>query len=137
MSVLEEGLHAYLANFANLTAKVGTRIYPVHFPQTTIMPCVVYQRIDTPRDLTHDSSGATGDLAHPRIQIEVWAETYEDGKEITDIVRSALNGHTGTLAGGSVSVTIRAALVNNENVEYSPDFELYRFLSDYIIWQEE
>ena len=137
MSVLEEGIYAYLANFANLTAKVGTKIYPIQFPQSTTMPCVVYQRIDTPRDLTHDTSGATGDLTYPRFQFEVWAETYKAGKEITDILRSALNGKTGTLSGGGVSVTIRAALANNETVEYSPEFELYRFLNDYIIWIEE
>jgi gamma-glutamyltranspeptidase len=133
MSVLEEGLTAYLKAYAGLTAKVGQRIYPVKFPQSTTMPCVVFQRIDTPRELTHDSAGATGDLAHPRFQMEVWAETYAAGKEIVDLVRAALNGKKGVMG----SVTIRAALVDNESVEYSTDFELYRFLNDYIIWIQE
>lgn len=133
MSVLEEGLTAYLKAYAGLTALVGSRIYPVKFPQTTTMPCVVFQRIDTPRELTHDSSGAAGDLAHPRFQIEAWSETYHAGKDIVDVLRSALNGKSGDLGG----VTIRAALVDNEAVDYSPEFELYRFYCDYIIWIEE
>jgi hypothetical protein len=137
MSVLEEGIYAYLSTYANLVAKVGVKIYPVRFPQSTTMPCVVYQRIDTPRVLTMDTSGASGDLTNPRFQFEVWAETYKAGKEISDILRAALNGKTGTLSGGGVSVTIRAALASNETVEFSPEFELYRFLNDYIIWQEE
>ncbi|OGO12734.1 MAG: hypothetical protein A2Y53_04885 [Chloroflexi bacterium RBG_16_47_49] len=131
--ILEEGIAAYLLAYAALTAKVGNRIYPIKFPQTTTMPCVVYTRIDTPRELTHDSSGATGDLAHPRLQFEAWAETYDAGKDIVDILRAALNGKVGDVGG----VTVRAALVNDEAVEYSADFELYRFNSDYIIWQQE
>ena len=80
------------------------------------MPCVVFTRIDTPRELTHDMSGSTGTLAQPRFQFEVWSETYEAGKDITDIIRLALNGKTGDTGG----VTIRAALVDNESAEYSP-----------------
>ena len=131
--VLEEGLTAYLKAYAALIALVGAKIYPVRFPQTTTMPCVVFQRIDTPRELTHDTSGATGTLAHPRFQFEVWAETYENGKDIVDVLRAALNGKTGDVGG----VTVRAALVDNESVEYSTDFELYRFTNDYIVWHEE
>ena len=95
MSALEEGLAAYLKAYAALIALVGQRIYPVKFPQTTTMPCVVFTRIDTPRELTHDMSGSTGTLAHPRFQFEVWSETYHAGKDITDILRTALNGKTG------------------------------------------
>ena len=130
---LEEGLFAYLSTYANLVAKVAAWVYPVKFPQDTTMPCVVFQRISTPRELTHDMSGATGTLAHPRIQIEAWSETYHEGKDIVDIIREALNGKTGNMGG----VTIRAALVDDEAVEYSPDFELYRFNCDYILWHEE
>jgi hypothetical protein len=133
MTVLEEGIYSYLSGYAGLVAKVGTRVYPVRFPQSTIMPCVVYQRIDTPRITTMDSSGSSGDLINPRFQFEVWAETYDEAKDICDILRAALNGKTGTMGG----VTIRASLGSNETVEYSPEFELYRFQTDYIIWQEE
>lgn len=133
MSVLEDGIYSYLSGYGALVAKVGTRVYPVRFPQETALPCVVFQRIDTPRELTHDTLGATATLAHPRFQFEVWAETHKAGKEIVDILRAALNGKSGDVGG----VTIRAALVDNENVEWNTDFELYRFQADYIIWQEE
>lgn len=131
--ILEDNLYTFLSTYANLVAKVSTRVYPVRFPQATVMPCVVFQRISTPRELTHDMSGATGTLAHPRFQIEAWSETYDAGKDIVDILREALNGKTGALG----AITIRAALVDDEAVEYSPDFELYRFSCDYLIWHEE
>ena len=134
MAIIETGIAAYLLSYAALTAVVGTRIYPERFPQSTTMPCVIYTRIDTPRELTHDMSGATGTLAHPTFQFEAWGETALICKTITDILRAALNGKTGDMGG----VTVRGALIADERQTiYSPEFELYRRDSDYIIWQEE
>lgn len=137
MTTLEEGLASYLSNFAGLTALVSNRVYPMRIPQNAGVPCVTYQRISTPRELTHQSSGATGDLAHPRFQFDAWAETYATAKSITDQIRAALNGKTGSIGTAPNAVTIRASLVIEELTEYNSEVELYRIMSDYFIWQEE
>ncbi len=137
MTVLEEGLYSYLSGYAGLTALIGTRIYPVRLPQGALLPCLTYQRMTTPRIMTHDTSGMSGTLAEPRLQFDAWAETYKECKDITDQVRAALNGKTGSIGTSPNAVTIRAALVDNELSEYYADVELYRIMSDYIIWQEE
>ena len=133
MATLEEGIVAFLIADADIHAVVEDRIYPMMIPQGATLPCLTYQRISTPRILTHDTSGATGDLTSPRFQFDAWAETQKETKAISDALRKVLNGKTGAMGG----VTIRAALAENEVPEYDPDSELYRGRSDYIIWYEE
>ena len=137
MSVIEEGVIAYLQNYAGLVSLVSTRIYGIRIPQAATMPCVVVNRISTPRITTHQTSGASGDLISPRFQFDAWATTQASAKAITDQLRAALNGHTGSTGGGAVSFTLRAVLASDETIEYDPDAELYRGRSDYIVWHEE
>ena len=139
MTVLEEGLRSYLTGAAcpNLTALIGTRTYPMKIPQGAILPCLVYQRISTPRIMTHDDAGATGTLAYPRFQFDAWAATQKVAKAITDQVRAYLNGKTGEIGTAPNNITIRAALVDGEVPTYDPETKLYRSRSDYIIWQQE
>lgn len=137
VTLLEEGLGSYLSTYAGLVALIGDRVFPMRIPQGGTLPCLTYQRISTPRILTHQSSGATGDLAHPRFQFDAWASTQKAAKLITDQVRAALNGRTGEIGTAPNNITIRAALVENEVPEYIPDVDLNRSRSDYIIWHEE
>jgi len=139
MTMLEEGLLSYLtgASCPNLTALIGTRTYPMRIPQGATLPCLTYQRISTPRILTHQSSGATGDLAHPRFQFDAWASTQKAAKAITDQVRAYLNGKTGEIGTAPNNITIRTALVDGETPEFDPETKIYRSRSDYFIWHEE
>ena len=137
MTVLEEGLFSYLSTYGGLVPLIGARVYPMRIPQGATLPCLTYQRISTPRILTHDSSGATGDLASPRFQFDAWADTQKAAKAITDQVRAAMNGKTGEIGTAPNNITIRAGLVEDEVPEYFPDARLYRSRSDYFIWHEE
>jgi len=134
MATLEEGIVAFLIADASVGAVVDNRIYGMVMPQGATLPCLTYQRISTPRIVTHDSSGATGDLIHPRFQFDAWGVTQKSVKAISDVIRKVLHGKTGALAGG---VSIRAAIADNEEPEFDPDSELWRSRSDYIIWYEE
>ena len=137
MATLEEGLISYLKAYTNLVSLISTRVYHLQKPQTVAYPCVTFQRIDTPRIITHDTSGATGTLARPRIQFDAWAATYASAKAITDVLRAALNGKTGTIGSGSGQVTIRSALVAAEQPTFDEVVEMFRSRSDYIITHEE
>lgn len=135
MITIEEGLTAHLKANAGLTALISTRIYPAFIAQTSSLPCLTYQRISTPRVITHDASGATG-TAHPRFQFDAWAETNASAKAVIDALRAALNGYKGTM--GTVNpVTVQAGIIDDERYEYSPEVKLHRYSADYIIWHEE
>lgn len=137
MTVLEEGLKSYLAGYSGLSALISTRVYHMRIPQGATLPCLTYQRVSTPREITHDISGSSGALAHPRFQFDAWAATYASAKAITDQVRAALHGKKGSIGTAPNSITIRAALVQDERPSYEADVDLYRSQSDYAIWMEE
>jgi len=135
ITTLEESLTTLFLATAGITNLVGTRVYGMKITQGSTFPCLTKQRISTPRLHTMDMSGSSGTLAHPRFQIDVWGVSEISVKAVTDAVRAALNGKTGSLGTGALS--IRAALVEEEAPEYEPETDLYRSRSDYIIWQEE
>lgn len=137
MAVLEEGLIAYLQNLAGITSLVSTRTYGMVIPQGATLPCIVVTRISTPRTLTMDTSGATGDLTSPRFQFDAWATTQKSSKAINDALRAGLNGKTGSVGSGATTTTVRASLANEEAPTWEPEAELYRNRSEYIIWLEE
>jgi len=131
--LLEEGLTAYLKAYAGLNALISTRVYWQDFPKGATLPCLTFTRITTPRDLTHDSSGSTGDLAHPRFEFDAWAATEASAKAIIDQVRASLNGHNGDTGG----YIIQTALVESEVPTRDLTTGLSRCQSDYIIWHVE
>lgn len=131
MATLDEGLYTYLSTFAGLTALVSTRVYAYKIPQGATLPAVTFQRISTARSLTHDTSGAGGDLSSPRFQFDAWATTYSSAKAIANQLRAALNGKKGTIATG---VSINAALVEDERPSYEPETNIYQISCDYFIW---
>jgi len=115
MTVLDESIYSYLANYSGLTALVSTRIYAFQIPQGATLPCVTFQRIDTPRTLTHDSSGIGNELANPRFQFDVWATTYASAKAINEQIRAALNGKTGLIGSQVETATVVGTIVNSGN----------------------
>lgn len=136
MITIEEGLFAYLSTNAGLVALISTRVYPNKLPETVTLPALTYQRIDSPRVHTHDTSGATG-TAYPRFQFDAWATTYASAKAITDALRAALNGYRGTMGTGGTAVTVQGALVQDESFDDFADAGMLRISSDYIIWHLE
>ena len=133
---LEQGLEYYLTHYPGLTALISTRTFLNRIPQGSVIPCLTFQRISTSRVITHDTKGLTG-LAYPRFQFDSWAISYASAKAICDQVRAALNGYRGMITVGADSVTIYAALVEDER--YNPDLDagLHRLSSDYVIYHEE
>jgi hypothetical protein len=134
MTLLDEGLYTYLSTYAGLVSLVSTRVYPFVIPEGATLPCVTFQRIDTPRELTHDTSGIGSSLAHPRFQFDAWATTLSSAKAIGEQIRAALSGKTGSIATG---VTINASLVDNERPSYEAETKLFRNSLDFIIWHTD
>lgn len=137
MATLEEGLISYLEGYAGLTALISTRVYHMTKPQTVVYPCLTLQRIDTPFIHTMQTSGATGNLVTPRFQFDAWAVTYSAAKAITDQLRAALNGKTGSIGTAPYAVTIRSALQSIERPSYDVLVSMYRSMSEFVIMQED
>ena len=127
--MIESALHYILVNDTTVKA-ITTRCYPVTIPQSPTYPLILYTKISGDRD--HALRGASGH-AHPRFQIEAWAETYTGAKTLADAIRNALDDYSGTAAG----TVIHSCLIESERDTYESEIEIYRIMQDYMIWHEE
>ena len=127
MSVEKTLVAALLADSG--IAAITTRIYPNYIPQNAAYPLIVYQKGSGPRD--HALGGPTG-KAHPRFQIEAWADTYDAAKGLASAIRTALDGKRYTLGGTTIS-----ALLQNEFDGYEEAEACHRIVSDFSIWHNE
>lgn len=128
--MLEWDLVTGAKNDNAIKAVIVDRISVVDAPQGTLFPCIVINRISTPRE---DSLDGPAGLANPRIQFSCIAENEVGARNLGDKVRQWLNGFRGTL-GSSV---IGGAQLVDERDSRDADPPLYRTDLDFQIWVEE
>ena len=123
-------LGARLAGFAGLVALVGTKIYAPSLPQGDHLPAVTYRLVDGTRE-----QGMTADhgMAHPRFQVDCWAETYAAVKAIADQVRLALE----RWSDGTTAPVILDCFSAGERDLPEPEAGLQRISMDFVIWHRE
>ena len=107
---IEIAIRSELINDADVTALVGTRVYPVMMPQGFEMPCISYQRISSNR--MHTLSGPTGRV-DANFQVDFYDESYAVVRELADKARNLLDGFKGDLGINE--------LITTENNEYITD----------------
>lgn len=73
---------------------VGTKVYPVMAPASTALPFITYRRGGIQRQQTLQNPAGV-----PRVtfDVQVYAATYEDAREVADAVRKTLDGYAGTI----------------------------------------
>ncbi len=126
----EEALYAHLAADANVSALVGSRIYPLLLPQRCTLPAIAYQRIS--RMGVHAHTGPSG-LARCRIQYTCVGRTYAEVKSVATAVRQALDGLRGDINGLQVS----AVFVDSEQDEFAFATKAVAVRMDVIVWYQE
>jgi len=79
---------------------VGFQVYAIAVPKSAIFPFVIYKRANITRE-----SHLSGPMFQPVVTLQVasWGLNYDTARELADEVRLALDGHTGTLAGVTIS----------------------------------
>lgn len=136
MSEVEEALAKTLRDDATVAGLVGTRIFPgpASDPDQT-RPYISYQRVDGPRLRALDGAQL---VAHPRFQLNVWADTPESAWAVGTAVRQALDDFTGTVLGVAI---IDTAIEDDTDIyEDSPQDRTRRAYGrrlDYTIWVRE
>lgn len=79
---------------------VGFQIYPIAVPKNAVLPFCVYRRNNIIREA--NLSGPTY-MPMVSLQIASWGLTYEAARGVADQVRIALDGHSGTIGGVTIS----------------------------------
>lgn len=127
---LARGLYEFLKEYPGVTALVGTRIYPVTFPQNVILPAITYQRVS---DRTIHSHGGSSNFAYTLFRIMTWAWNYGDARQAARAVKSALVGYRGMMGARWVG----SILHDNDLDNYDEQTKMFSVISDYTIGHNE
>ncbi len=132
--MLAESLRDYLIADSGLSALVSERVHPVLLPQNSTLPAVTYQLIS--QDPLHTLDGPVN-LNRPRVQFDVWADTYLEMEAVNDALRNALDGFTGGIGGSPPSLIVQGAFLVTERDLFESEPELFRRSADYFIWVQQ
>lgn len=89
-SVLRSALIASPA----VSALVASRVYPLLAPKTASLPFITWRRAGISRE--HTLAGPMG-MPNVTVEVQSFATTYEDVRELADRVRLVLDGYGGTM----------------------------------------
>lgn len=121
-------LRALLIADPAVSALVGDRVHALQLPRGGALPALKYQRISGER--VRGLSGPHGQ-AHPRMQIDAYADSHAAAEAVADAVEAALDGYAGPAGAGRIDA---ASL---ENVRDLHEDELgtraYRVVMDFFI----
>ncbi len=123
---LGKDIRQELLNVQTIQDYVGTRIYPLNFPQGVTFPAIKYQLISNERPVSH--TGSTK-LQSPVFQISVFAESRDIAVELKERVINILNGLRGMLNNTKVA----GLIYQSEQEIYEPETKLYHIPVEFKI----
>lgn len=131
--MIEAGLYSHLT--AASPTIVGTRVYPVVIPEhargdATKLPCVVYNRVNVQRQ---QKFCGTDGLVRSTFQLDCYATTYLEAKQVAAAVRGVMVDYRGTWS----SVQVKAVFLDLEFDGLDAEPGLYRVVQRYTVWHEE
>ena len=121
-----KAIYSILTSDSDVSAIVGTRVYPQIAAQGAAFPFVVYVLQDTSPS---DTKSGVSTLDEVRYDIVVASETYAEASDLTNKIRTALDRYTGTVAG----VVIDSIQFQDIDADNDPGTETYLTSSEYII----
>jgi hypothetical protein len=129
IDTIEKAIKSILTSDIAVNALIEGRCYPLTLPQNPEYPLCLYIHISGTRE--NQLRGDAGQ-AHKRYQIESWAKTYAEAKELSNAVANVLNQYSGTVG----TVVIGSILIENENETYEEVVKVNRVMQDYMIWHQ-
>jgi len=104
---IERAIRTLLVDDGGVAALVGSRVFPIRREQGSSLPAIVYQQISGPR--FYKVTEPMG-WVESRFQVTCWAGTYAESRALSDAVREAVGGYSGT----SESVIIDHVFIADE-----------------------
>ena len=124
--MIENALNAKLKACSGVTSLVGPRIYVLELPQDLTYPAITYFKMPSQR---HNDI----DIAMANIQIDGWTETYEEGQNLAENIRIAIQREKGVWSG----VKVISVVLENEYIDRDPDIRIYHSINEYRIKYRE
>ena len=131
--MIESAVYKLLSSDAGVAATINGGIWPVVMPEFVVYPAISYIVVDSPPVQTVH---APVNLAHPRFQINAWANSYLEAKQVTDAVRVCLDGFIGDVTTDSGVVQIRGIVFEDDRDSYEHDSRTFQVSRDFIVWYQ-
>lgn len=123
MAQLEKRIYAVLTGYTGVSALVGTRVYPLVLPQKCTFPAISYLRVSGGQQM--NLSGYSR-LEAPRIQVDAWAESYGQAKDLAAAIRAALLSAT----------DFKVSDISDRDL-FEDSSALFRVSTDFTVWHRD
>lgn len=135
---METAFRALVIESGGSPSLFADRVFPVVLPQAAPRPSLTYQVISGPRLYSQDGAALPTTF---RVQLDIWADTYEDTRAVRDALLPTLTGAK-FAAFGSPPVVIQAVFVDNERDLYESELNepgplLFRKSIDLLVTAEQ
>jgi hypothetical protein len=132
----ESSLHDWLLSRADLSALIGDRMYPREAPQGVALPYVVRTRVSDPGQ---HHLGGRALIGNPRYQFDVFGDTSESARAVSEALRVALDGLVRCPL--DATETIYECRLDGEVDSYEPNADgseggLFRQILDFLFWHK-
>ena len=118
-----KGIKDLLAADGMVTARVGTKIYPIEAPSGTAMPFVTYEH--TSSTVYHTKEGTAYQQA--RIEIVVYSTTYSEAVQVGKFCKTALDGES-ISSSSPIKYNIDRIFFTDEEVERLENPDRYAYV---------
>lgn len=132
--MIATGLRTLLLGDSNITAIIGTRLYPIQLPQKPTLPALTYFRVSGEEQASNSGSQ---DYGWARFQIDAWAETFNEAETLANLVKERLHGFSGTVSNSDsppLSWVFQGIFAMTMRDFYEPEPKQYRVSRDYMMW---
>jgi len=120
---IEQCVSDYLEGSTGIGDLIANRIYPIKLPQNSTLPAMTYRVISGMEH--HDI-----DVAYPRFQFDCWGESYSDARSLADEVKEAFQRMKSVIGGTSGKAMIQGVILNDIDMSYDMDTQLYGIFVD-------
>lgn len=121
-----KAIYSILTNDSDVSALIGTRVYPQVAAQGAAFPFVVYVLQD---NTPSDTKSGVSTLDEIRYDIVAAAETYSALSSLTERIRLALDRYSGTVSG----IVVDSIQFTELDVDNDPATETFVSSSEYIL----
>jgi Protein of unknown function (DUF3168) len=120
-------IYGRLSTASNITAIIGTNIYPDITPQNVDYPFIVYSIIDSnPVDFKDGQSN----LEEIDLQIDVYTQNYDTTQNLANLIRNRLDRFVGTVESIEVQ-TIK--YIRQSSQVFNAELSVYWVSIDFMI----
>lgn len=129
--MIDQDLRTILLSDPDISARLAANgVYPQRLPQDVAKPCIAYRVLD---GFSHLTAGSVSALRRYTVDLTVFAETYGEMREITELVIGKLNG----LSTSQVNTVIEGSMVHNVVNDFEETLQLYSSTIDLTLITRE